>query len=241
MKKKTGTEGTATESVHPQEEGDFQAPVGLPPIKHQDIEISFDESGSFEVPNAADIGPAVPPEAEPPTVLVEDTVEYQKVLQERVILADQLKRKMADFENFRKRQEREKAEFQSYANSQLILDLLPFLDNLERALDHANHAADAGFVEGVRLIVRQVKDVLARYGVTLIDSVGTPFDPNFHQAIGFMETEAVPDGAVAEEVAKGYRIRDRLLRPAVVRVARSGASAESQAPAESGEARSRED
>lgn len=140
-----------------------------------------------------------------------------------MVLADQIRRKMADFENYKKRMERERVEFQSYSNSLLVTDLLPFLDNLERALTHTNHESNKAFVDGVELIYRQVREMLNRYGVRSLETVGTPFDPNFHQAIGFVETSEVPDGHVAEQLMTGYMMHDRLLRPASVRVARAPA------------------
>ncbi len=211
----------------------------LPPIKHDDIEISFEDTGIMRR-EAAHLALTREPEPvkeaalpEPLVVKVEDTPEYQKLLQDKAVLADQLLRKMADFDNFRKRLDREKAEFMVYANTDLVLDLLPFLDNLERALSHTNQESMKGFVEGVELIYRQVKEVLAKYGVTPIEAVGTPFDPTYHQAIGFAETNGVQDGDVAEEVLRGYMIHERLLRPACVRVARAAESQPStEAPAE---------
>ncbi|MEW6368550.1 MAG: nucleotide exchange factor GrpE [Acidobacteriota bacterium] len=211
----------------------------LPPIKHDDIEISFEDTGIMrrEAAQLALTREPEPPKEAPPhppqpaPIKLEDTPEYQKLLQEKAVLADQLLRKMADFDNFRKRLDREKAEFMVYANTDLVLDLLPFLDNLERALSHTNHDNMKGFVEGVELIYRQVKEVLAKYGVTPIEALGTPFDPTYHQAIGFAETSTVQDGHVAEEVLKGYMIHERLLRPACVRVARAPEPPAETAPA----------
>ncbi len=191
----------------------------LPPIKHDDIEISFDETGAIPIVREP-VGESADTEKDAPrAVPIEDTLEYQRLLQDKAVLADQLLRQKADFENFRKRQEREKAEFQTYANLQLILDLLPFLDNMERALEHAEHANNSGFIDGIQHIHRQVLDVLAKHGVTKIDTESVPFDPNLHQAIGFLEREDIEEGWVADEILKGYMIRDRLVRPAVVRVA----------------------
>ncbi|MBI2841629.1 MAG: nucleotide exchange factor GrpE [Acidobacteria bacterium] len=216
----------------------------LPPIKHEDIEISFEDTGSVPqsmVDRALQLEPPAPPEGEPaatpkpaqpppPVPRLEDFAEYQalaqenqKLAHEKMVLADQIRRKMADFENYKKRMERERVEFQSYSNSLLVTDLLPFLDNLERALTHTNHESNKAFVDGVELIYRQVREMLNRYGVRSLETVGTPFDPNFHQAIGFVETSEVPDGHVAEQLMTGYMMHDRLLRPASVRVARAPA------------------
>ena len=180
---------TKRKQIDDEEKPDLQAVTAgkvnneLPPIKHQDVEISFDETGAIPiVRELVDDKDNFSADA-PPVIPVEDTIEYQKLLQDKAVLADQLLRHKADFENFRKRQEREKTEFQTYANAQLILDLLPFLDNIERALEHAEHASTTGFVEGIQLIYRQVMEVLTKHGVTRIDTTNAIFDPNLHQAI----------------------------------------------------------
>jgi len=226
-------EGDGTSEVDPSDGKPAVLKEDLPPIRHQDIEISFEETGQYHVPPGEALQVKEPPaEKAPAPVRVEDTEEYQRLLFEKSALADQILRTRADFDNARKRIEREKAEFQIYANMQLALDLLPFLDNLERALDHADHVGSSEFVDGIRLIYKQVMNVLARYGVTPIDAVNTPFDPNLHQAMGFLETTEIAEGCVAQEILKGYMIRDRLLRAAVVRVARppeGGAGPESPA------------
>jgi molecular chaperone GrpE len=127
-------------------------------------------------------------------------------------------RKMADFENYRKRQEREMVEFRRLANSDLLRDVLPVLDNLERALD-APATEGAGLRVGVELVLRQFKEILGRYGLLEIDPRGEAFDPTFHEALGRHETADVPEHTVVHVLEKGYRLGERLLRPARVVVA----------------------
>jgi len=127
-------------------------------------------------------------------------------------------RKMADFENYRKRQEREMVEFRRLANSELLRDALPVLDNLERALD-APAAEESGLRAGVELVLRQFKEILGRYGLVEIDPQGEAFDPTVHEALGRHETADVPELTVVHVLEKGYTLGERLLRPARVVVA----------------------
>jgi len=128
-------------------------------------------------------------------------------------------RKLADMENLRKRFEREKSEFQQYALSGLLLELLGVSDNFERALQSAPSDADGKtFREGVELILRMFQNLLAKNGVRPIVLEGRAFDPNFHHAMTVEESEAVAEPEVEEELQKGYMHHDRLLRPTLVKV-----------------------
>jgi molecular chaperone GrpE len=98
--------------------------------------------------------------------------------------------------------------------------LLPVLDDARRALAHVPEGIDEGWLRGVRLVVRKLEEVLASIGVRAIEAEGQPFDPRLHEAIEFEETDAVPEGTVVAELRRGYRLHDRVLRPALVRVAR---------------------
>ena len=129
-------------------------------------------------------------------------------------------RTLADFENFRKRSEREKTEFFKYALAGLIKDLLPVLDNFDRALEHAEEGDD--FHKGVLLIYKQLFDVLERHGLKPLDESGVPFDPNIHEAVVTEENPSVPAHTVTAVLQKGYFLHDRLLRPALVKVAVGG-------------------
>ena len=129
-------------------------------------------------------------------------------------------RAVADFDNFRKRMEREKADFSRYATASVLRDMLPVLDNFDRALDHAEQGDD--FHKGVLLIYKQLFDVLQRHGLKPIDESGVPFDPNIHEAVVRDEDPSVPTQTVVSILQKGYFLHDRLLRPALVKVAVGG-------------------
>jgi molecular chaperone GrpE len=133
---------------------------------------------------------------------------------------DRYVRTLADFENFRKRSERERADFQRYALGSVIRDLLPVLDNFDRALDHAEEGDE--FHKGVALIYKQLFDVLQRHGLKPIAESGVRFDPNIHEAVIREEDPSVPSHTVVAVLQKGYFLHDRLLRPAMVKVAVGG-------------------
>jgi molecular chaperone GrpE len=135
-------------------------------------------------------------------------------------LRDRVLRTLADFDNFRKRTEREKADFFKYALAGPMRDLLPVLDNFDRALEHAEEGDD--FHKGVALIYKQLFDVLQRNGLKPIDQAGVPFDPNIHEAVVREENPDVPSHTVVAILQKGYFLHDRLLRPAMVKVAVGG-------------------
>jgi molecular chaperone GrpE len=135
---------------------------------------------------------------------------------ERDQLIDRLARLQAEFDNARKRQEREKQEFRDYATGSVVEQFLPVIDNFSLALG-ANASAEQ-MRTGVELIVKQMDETLRQLNVQAIPTVGQQFDPRVHEALGTVERDDLPDHAVAEEIRKGYRIRERLLRPAMVRI-----------------------
>ena len=145
-------------------------------------------------------------------------VELQNLQQEVERLKELYLRKMADFDNYRKRQERDMAEFRRLANGDLLRDCLPVLDNLDRALSVPS-GQDSGLRQGVELVLRQLKDTLGRYGLIELDPVGSAFDPSLHEAIQRVEREGIEDSTVIEAMQKGYLLGERLLRPALVVVA----------------------
>ncbi len=148
---------------------------------------------------------------------------------------DRLLRAAAEMENLRRRTEREMADARQYAVTTFARDVLPVVDNLRRALDSAGHLAEGKattFVEGVEMTERELLRVLEKNGVRRIDAVGQKFDPHRHQAMLEVETTAVPPGTVAEVAQPGYAIGDRILRPALVAVAKSGRQPASPRPAE---------
>jgi molecular chaperone GrpE len=143
--------------------------------------------------------------------------EFDRLKAERDQLLDRLARLQAEFENARKRGEREQLEFRDYATGSVVERFLPVLDNFELALKSAGSAEQLR--SGVELIVKQMEDVLRQLQVQQIPTLGAEFDPRYHEALGSVERDDLPDQHVAEEIRRGYRLRERLLRPALVRVA----------------------
>jgi molecular chaperone GrpE len=136
---------------------------------------------------------------------------------------EKLLRVTADFENFKKRVARERSESAKYANTSLLLSLLPVLDNLESAVNAADQSAETSLEslkQGVSMVSQQLRSTLKEAGLTEIEAQGQPFDPNFHEAVSQVESAGVPEGHVLEQLRKGYKLHDRLLRPATVVVAK---------------------
>lgn len=128
-------------------------------------------------------------------------------------------RAQADFDNYRRRTMKEKEEFAKYASQKLIEQMLPVVDNFERALATSKDSKDYdALAKGIDMIFRQLDQVLAAEGLKPMESVGTPFNPEFHQAIMQVESEEHEEGIVVEEVQKGYMLKDKVLRPAMVKV-----------------------
>jgi len=144
-------------------------------------------------------------------------VEIEQLKGERDKLLDRLARLQAEFENARKRAERERVEYRDYATGSVVEQFLPVIDNFELALKAKGTAEQLR--HGVELIVKQMEEILRQLQVTPIPTVGEEFDPRVHEALGSVEREDLPDQHVAEEIRRGYKLRERLLRPAMVRVA----------------------
>jgi molecular chaperone GrpE len=143
--------------------------------------------------------------------------EYDRVKAERDSLVDRLARLQAEFENARKRETRERNEFRDFAVAGAIEQFLPVLDNFQLALKSTGSTEQLR--TGVELIVKQMEEALKSLNVQPVETVGTTFDPRVHEALEMVEKEDVPDHQVFDEVRRGYRIKERLLRPALVRVA----------------------
>ncbi len=154
--------------------------------------------------------------AEVPQTSVEEEVDHLKAELDHV--RDVYLRKLAEFDNFRKRVERERDEHRVAGVEEMIRDLLPVLDNFERALQHADDDSGA-FLQGVEMIAKQLWDTLERRGVREVNPVGQPFDPELHEAVQRVEDGQHPPGTVAWVMLKGYTMGDRLIRPAMVGVA----------------------
>jgi len=159
-------------------------------------------------------------EGDPVAALETRIVQLEKEKQETF---DRLLRTTADLDNFRKRSRREMDDARVEARTGVLTEMLPVVDNLERALEHAGGADEASaesIVEGVKLVLRQFVQAFERMDVAPFEAVGQPFDPNLHEAVGQIETADVAPGAIAQELQRGYKIGARLLRPAMVVVAR---------------------
>ncbi len=187
--------------------------------KHADKPAPAPETSETAALAAAPAAPAPTPEQLDP---------LQAAVAQAAAHWDKLLRATADFENFKKRAARERQEAISYANSGLLLKLIPVLDNFDMALASAALSSDAAaqsMQAGVKMIAAQLRAALVEAGLEEIDAAGQPFDPNFHEAVSQQETAAAPEGHVVQQLRKGYKLRDRLLRPATVIVARKPAAA----------------
>ncbi|WP_253300782.1 nucleotide exchange factor GrpE [Paenibacillus lautus] len=147
------------------------------------------------------------------------SAELEKLQAEVLEHQQRTLRVQADFDNFRRRTQKEKEDLGKYASSKLITELLPVIDNFERALQASEENPEfESFSKGVSMIFRQLESVLATEGLTAMKSVGEPFNPEYHQAIMQVESDEYEEGIVVEEVQKGYMLKDKVLRPAMVKV-----------------------
>lgn len=166
--------------------------------------------------------PAMPSNPPEPDALP-DVVQAAR--EDALKIRDQLLRTAADFDNFKKRARRDLQDAERVAREDFLRDLLPVFDNLERATQHAGTATDVkSLAQGIELVMRQFVDTLSRLGVERIQALGQPFDPALHEAVQQQETLDEPPGTVLTEIQAGYRIGDRLVRPAMVVVARPPSS-----------------
>jgi molecular chaperone GrpE len=150
--------------------------------------------------------------------------ELTEALQEAKVHQEQYVRTLADMENLRKRTQREKEELAKFANENILREILPVVDNLERALEHADQGDSSdGLLQGVQMTLAQFSQVLSRFGVTPIEASGQMFDYTVHQAMGQIESADQPLNSVVQQMQKGYQLNQRLLRPAMVMVAKAPA------------------
>jgi len=160
-----------------------------------------------------------PAPAGPASLPADLPAAYQKAVAEKQDLYDRLLRKQAELENFRKRAQRDKEDFFQHATADLIRGLLPVLDGFERAFRQRDKTVPAGFYEGLELIYQELLGVLSRAGATPIETKGKIFDPHLHQAVETVESREHRDQEIVEELQRGYQLKNRLLRPAIVKVA----------------------
>ncbi len=181
----------------------------LPPADPNDPNDGFDQKGATATAASSGVAATEAPAES----------EIQKLQVERASLVDRMARLQAEFDNYRKRAAKENADFRDYAVADAARSLLPVVDNFALALKNAS-AKPEDFRTGVELIHKQLQDVLQKLNVQRVPAQGQPFDPRVHEAIEVVESDEIPDNHVLEELQSGYRIKDRLLRPAMVRVAK---------------------
>lgn len=178
-------------------------------------EIKVPEELQKELAGAEEEGSELTVENDTLTSELEDALEEARNNQELYLRA------LAEMDNLRKRNQREKDDISKFGNENILREILPVIDNLERAVEHATSQEDStGLVEGVQMTLGQFSSVLQKFGVETLSSIGEIFDPAHHQAMGQIETTEVPVNHVAQEMQKGYLLNNRLLRPALVMVAK---------------------
>ncbi len=195
-------------------EGELVPPVIEPGLTPPPIE---PEAPDGVAPQAARAGDPAEP--------ADDAEALRAALAEK---QTQYVRLAADFENFRRRKAQELADRVRYASEDAARALLPALDTLRRAVEHAPADSDKAFLDGVRMTVRQFEEALSSLGVTPIEAVGARFDPSFHEAIAGVESAEVEHDTVVDELQRGYRLHDRVIRPSMVRVAHPAATESSR-------------
>lgn len=163
-----------------------------------------------------------------PTVLQSELTAKESELQ---AMNDKYLRLAAEFENYKRRAQRDQGDTVRFANEKLLKDLIPTVDNLERALHCSKEQSDSeGFLQGVELTYKQFLDTLEKCGVTQVTSVGEPFDPAKHQAVGQVESSTIAENCVVDEYQKGYFLQDRILRPSMVTVAKAATNGDFAEP-----------
>ena len=190
------------------------------------------EDGNETKASQSDETPIEPTSAEaevaPPDLTEPELTEEEQLRQHLASAEEKLLLTLADFENYKKRQARRQEEFYRTANDGLLSRLLDVVDNFERAIAHAEeNSADQGLLDGTRMILKQLHDILAQYNVIPIEALGQPFDPNLHEALMQVDSDKYEEGLVALEIAKGYKAGDRVLRHSKVGVSK-GLAAPSQ-------------
>lgn len=201
-------------------------------MKNNKEDIEVKEEGKEPSETAEDAKEA----AEEPSIASDQTreieglrTEIEKMSQQAKENYDKYVRLYAEFENYKKRMVKDQADFLKSANERLIKDILPIIDNLERAVEHAKEPSEGtkeepqdiqGLLAGIELTIKQFKDLLGNIGVEEVKSVGEPFDPTRHEAVSHVETDKHDNNIIINEFQKGYLLNNRILRPAMVSVAK---------------------
>ena len=170
-------------------------------------------------PGVTDTRASSTTESEPTQTQGAVTPELQAVRDEAEATFARYQRLAADFENYKRRTRQDLTDRTQFANEELLRKLLPLRDNLQRALEHAPEGIDRNWFEGIKMVVRQFDDVLQAQGLSTIPAVGEKFDPAQHEAIASEETDEHEEGTIVEEMQPGYRLHNRVIRPALVKVA----------------------
>jgi molecular chaperone GrpE len=183
---------------------------GKPEVEEQTMDVEHELGPGDGTANPEPVTQATP---------AEQVSELEKLRAERNSLLDRLARMQAEFDNARKRAAKEQQDFRDYALADTIKTIIPILDSFDRALESSPEKSE--FHSGIELIHKQLLDALGKLGVRQIAAKGEQFDPRYHEAIEMVDTENAEDHQVLEELQRGYKLKDRLLRPAMVKVARN--------------------
>jgi molecular chaperone GrpE len=182
-------------------------------------EQSFTEEQEVTAAEQEPVNEAAAAEAQAEEITDQEQNELSRLKAEAEETQQRFVRAQADFDNFRRRTQKEKEELAKYASMKLITELVPVMDNFERAMATVPEGTETeSFAKGFQMILRQLEGVLTNEGLTPMETVGQPFNPEFHQAIMQVESDEHEEGIVVEEVQKGYMLKDKVLRPAMVKV-----------------------
>ena len=208
---------TETENML-QEDQEFQETENLDEAEKGSEEVSASAEATEEGDDSVDEETEVSDREPTVEEKAADAESRYKEMQDRYL------RMNAEFDNYKKRMMRENSDRLKYFNMELIKELLPSVDNLERAISHAGDENSdlENMIEGLQMVYKGMQEAFGKFGVSEIESIGKEFDPNCHQAVGMIESQEVPENHVAEECLKGYYLHDRIIRPTMVRVSGKG-------------------
>ena len=215
----TNQNETQTESEDMlQEDQEFQETENLDEAEKVTEEVSASAEATEEGDDSVDEETEVSDREPTVEERAADAESKYKEMQDRYL------RLNAEFDNYKKRMMRENSDRLKYFNMELIKELLPSVDNLERAISHAGDENSdlENMIEGLQMVYKGMQEAFGKFGVSEIESIGKEFDPNCHQAVGMIESQEVPENHVAEECLKGYYLHDRIIRPTMVRVSGKG-------------------